>query len=159
MHKIQVICWTTQHGFSFSDPPVPGFWKVFSKTVRVDTKFSWLPFCNSVQIFWKVVSVNTRFFATCYFITLWKTDFLSHSKLGFYILFNSQGHIGTGPQHCHLWDSNPQRWQPVIRLDLVWWFKNLYHIFGQKWPINNHESHNVTHTFIFCNSVESQMNM
>ena len=30
------------------------------------------------------------------------------SKLGFYIPFNSQGHIGTGPQNCHLWDSNPQ---------------------------------------------------
>ena len=24
------------------------------------------------------------------------------SKLGFYVPFNSQGHIGTGPQHCHL---------------------------------------------------------
>ena len=24
------------------------------------------------------------------------------SKLGFYIPFNRQGHIGTGPQHCHL---------------------------------------------------------
>ena len=33
----------------------------------------------------------------------------SWSKLGFYILFNSQGHIGTGSQHCHLWDSNPHR--------------------------------------------------
>ena len=31
------------------------------------------------------------------------------SKLGFNVPFNSQGHIGTGPQHCHLWDSNPQR--------------------------------------------------
>ena len=31
------------------------------------------------------------------------------SKLGFYVPFNSQGHIGTGPQNCHLWDSNPQR--------------------------------------------------
>ena len=31
------------------------------------------------------------------------------SKLGFYIPFNSQGHIGTGPQHCHLWDSKPTR--------------------------------------------------
>ena len=30
-------------------------------------------------------------------------------KLGFYVPFNSQGHIGTGPQNCHLWDSNPQR--------------------------------------------------
>ena len=30
-------------------------------------------------------------------------------KLGFNVPFNSQGHIGTGPQHCHLWDSNPQR--------------------------------------------------
>ena len=30
------------------------------------------------------------------------------SKLGFYIPFNSQGHIGTGLQNCHLWDSNPQ---------------------------------------------------
>ena len=30
------------------------------------------------------------------------------SKLGFYVPFNSQGHIGTGPQNCHLWDSNPQ---------------------------------------------------
>ena len=28
------------------------------------------------------------------------------SKLGFYIPFNSQGHIGTGSKHCHLWDSN-----------------------------------------------------
>ena len=33
----------------------------------------------------------------------------SKSKLGFYVPFNSQGHIGTGPQNCHLWDSNPQR--------------------------------------------------
>ena len=24
------------------------------------------------------------------------------SKLGFYVTFNSQGHIGTGPQLCHL---------------------------------------------------------
>ena len=31
------------------------------------------------------------------------------SKLRFYVPFNSQGHIGTGPQNCHLWDSNPQR--------------------------------------------------
>ena len=31
------------------------------------------------------------------------------SKLGFYVPFNSQGHIGTGLQNCHLWDSNPQR--------------------------------------------------
>ena len=29
------------------------------------------------------------------------------SKLGFNVSFNSQGHIGTVPQHCHLWDSNP----------------------------------------------------
>ena len=28
---------------------------------------------------------------------------------GVYVPFNSQGHIGTGPQNCHLWDSNPQR--------------------------------------------------
>ena len=33
----------------------------------------------------------------------------SKLKLGFYVPFNSQGHIGTGPQNCHLWDSNPQR--------------------------------------------------
>ena len=31
------------------------------------------------------------------------------SKLGFYVPFNSQGLFGTGPQNCHLWDSNPQR--------------------------------------------------
>ena len=36
----------------------------------------------------------------------WK---IAKSKLGFYVPFNSQGHIGTGPQNCHLWDSNPQR--------------------------------------------------
>ena len=30
-------------------------------------------------------------------------------KLGFHILFNNQGHIGMGPQHFNLWDSNPQR--------------------------------------------------
>ena len=34
---------------------------------------------------------------------------IQKSKLGFYVPFNSQGHIGTGPQNCHLWDSNPQR--------------------------------------------------
>ena len=28
------------------------------------------------------------------------------SKLGFYVSLNSLGHIGTGSQHCHLWDSN-----------------------------------------------------
>ena len=33
----------------------------------------------------------------------------SKSKLGLYVPFNSQSHIGTSPQHCHLWDSNPQR--------------------------------------------------
>ena len=27
----------------------------------------------------------------------------------FFVPFNSQGHIGTDPQHCHLWGSNPQR--------------------------------------------------
>ena len=31
------------------------------------------------------------------------------SKLGFDVLFNSQGHIVTGPQHCHLLGSNPHR--------------------------------------------------
>ena len=29
------------------------------------------------------------------------------SESGFYIPFNSQGHIGTGPQHCHLWGLKP----------------------------------------------------
>ena len=33
----------------------------------------------------------------------------SISKLRVYIPFNIQGHIGTGLQHCHLWDSNPER--------------------------------------------------
>ena len=28
---------------------------------------------------------------------------------GFYIPFNSLGHIRTGPQHYHLWGSNPHR--------------------------------------------------
>ena len=32
---------------------------------------------------------------------------LQSSKLGFYMLFNGQGHIGTGSRHCHLWESNP----------------------------------------------------
>ena len=35
--------------------------------------------------------------------------FLSKSKLEFCVPFNSQGHVGTGPQHYHLWDSNPHR--------------------------------------------------
>ena len=34
---------------------------------------------------------------------------VAFTKLGFYVPFNSQDHIGTGPQNCHLWDSNPQR--------------------------------------------------
>ena len=29
-------------------------------------------------------------------------DDSTKSKLGFYVPFNSQGHIGTGPQNCHL---------------------------------------------------------
>ena len=33
----------------------------------------------------------------------------SKSKLGFYVPFNSRGHIERGPQHCHLWGSKPQR--------------------------------------------------
>ena len=28
------------------------------------------------------------------------------SKLVFHLLFNIQGHIGTSPQHCQLWDLN-----------------------------------------------------
>ena len=32
------------------------------------------------------------------------------SKFGFRVPFNSQGHIGTGPQLCHLWEPNPHRW-------------------------------------------------
>ena len=27
----------------------------------------------------------------------------------FYILFNSQDHTEAGPQHCHLWKSNPHK--------------------------------------------------
>ena len=37
------------------------------------------------------------------------TSSQGRTKLGFYVQFNSQGHIMTGPQNCHLWDSNPQR--------------------------------------------------
>ena len=34
----------------------------------------------------------------------------SKSKIqGFFVPFNSQGHIATGPQHCHLWESNPHK--------------------------------------------------
>ena len=31
------------------------------------------------------------------------------SKLGFYVSFNFQGHIGRGSWHCHLWGSNSHR--------------------------------------------------
>ena len=31
------------------------------------------------------------------------------SSVMFYIPFNSQGHVGTGPQLCHLWESNLHR--------------------------------------------------
>ena len=31
----------------------------------------------------------------------------SKSQQGFYVPFNSQGQIGSSPQHCHLWESNP----------------------------------------------------
>ena len=31
------------------------------------------------------------------------SDYLK-SKLGFYVPFHGQGHIGTDPQHCHLWE-------------------------------------------------------
>ena len=37
------------------------------------------------------------------------TDKAAKSKFGFYVLFNSQDHIGTGPQNCHLWNSNQQK--------------------------------------------------
>ena len=33
----------------------------------------------------------------------------SGSKFGFYAPFNSQGHIGIGPLHYHLWESNTHR--------------------------------------------------
>ena len=36
-----------------------------------------------------------------------------------HISFNNQGHIGTGPQLCHLWELNPHRGgQPVIRCQI-----------------------------------------
>ena len=35
-------------------------------------------------------------------------------NLVFYILFNSKGHIGTGHQHSHLYESNPHR------VDYLW---------------------------------------
>ena len=37
-------------------------------------------------------------------------------KLGFCVPFNSQDHIGTGLQLCHLWDLNPHRGDN-LRLD------------------------------------------
>ena len=45
---------------------------------------------------------------------------LVKSKLGFYVPFNSQGHIGTGPQNCHLWDSNPQSVILVTKKYIYW---------------------------------------
>ena len=42
-------------------------------------------------------------------LAFYPLNYNTKSKLEFYVPFNSQGHIGTGPQNCHLWDSNPQR--------------------------------------------------
>ena len=36
------------------------------------------------------------------------------SKSGYYVPFNSQGHIGTGPPYCHLFELNTQRLQTLI---------------------------------------------
>ena len=33
--------------------------------------------------------------------------FSQFPELGFYVPFNSLGHIGSGPPHCHLRESNP----------------------------------------------------
>ena len=38
----------------------------------------------------------------------------SKSKFRFYVPFNSQGHIGKGPQHSHLWESNPHRGDSMV---------------------------------------------
>ena len=54
---------------------------------------------TSVSQTWVQKETNER-------VTVWGNE---KSQPGFHIPFNSQGHIGTGPQHCHLWESNPHR--------------------------------------------------
>ena len=41
-----------------------------------------------------------------------KRGYMTNSRLkllGFYVPFNSQGHVGIGPHHCHLWESSQHR--------------------------------------------------
>ena len=56
---------------------------------------------------WRIFESNFVLFKCFYSIVF--SSFMSKLKLWFYVLFNSQGHIGTGPQHYHLSESNPRR--------------------------------------------------
>ena len=70
-----------------------------------NSPFTPLPICGTLN---KVEGKVTQFTDVAAFIT--------KSKLVFYVLFNSQGHIVTGPRYCHLWELNPYRiWMPMIR--------------------------------------------
>ena len=64
-----------------------------------DNEFTWSVLQKQMNKDWpvypvKVDDINVEFLAD------------ANSKWGFYIQFKSQGHIGTGPQHYHLWDLN-----------------------------------------------------
>ena len=51
------------------------------------------------------------------------------SELGVYISFNSQGHIGTDPQHWHLGESNPHR------DDNLWLDAKFANLLGYRGPL------------------------
>ena len=67
--------------------------------------------CNCVPVSYSVYSYKCiKTLHICIYIS---TKVIGNktlkSKLGFYVPFNSQGHIDSSLQHCQLWEVNPQR--------------------------------------------------
>ena len=70
-------------------------------------KISLCPKNNDVENTHKIppVTESTPWIYLPCIITIDGQKLTQKLNLVFYIPFNSQGHIGTGNQHCHLWET------------------------------------------------------
>ena len=106
------------HEISLSASPVQKSTKHFGLSFAYEAPKIWIHLPEDVCIYVENLSLCKRIyklvryvFPQSFSVVLKPAVSLCEQKkkLGFYVPFNSQGHIGTGPQNCHLWDSNPQR--------------------------------------------------
>ena len=75
-------------------------------------------------------------------------------KLGIYVPFNSQGHIGMGPQHCYLWGSNPHKGDR-LRLDV-----KLANSLGHRGPLPGRWcKHSIGHWQVNANFLTSSQDL